>query len=371
MDKLEDLKTSFYQAALGEEDWTAAARGVRGMLDADLIAVSTLDAASGQDRLLYGDCGVHYSELYRRLQAANPFVPAVRTLRLGQIVTDTCLLERRNFRRTTFFDEWMRPQHQHSAAVMNLCWSGATGSYLMISRGGRIERFGEADMEVLNAIQPTMRHAMDLHIRLARSRLQQTGAVLDGQAIGWLAVEKNGRISWANQTADAILAGPDGALSARHSMLRAFDPAQSQRLLSALRAAMGEFPAPGQGSNLIFRNPESGAAIAASFIPGHHLFVKGLPELNGAYLALQDLAMRLPPDLAARVGTMFNLTVRETELAVALIEGKSPAESALARGLSLPTVRTQLAQLLRKTGTARQSQLVALLLSTLPVPFAG
>jgi DNA-binding CsgD family transcriptional regulator len=39
----------------------------------------------------------------------------------------------------------------------------------------------------------------------------------------------------------------------------------------------------------------------------------------------------------------------------------------LDRGISIPTARTQLAQLFRKTNTTQQSQLVAMLLGILPI----
>ena len=65
---------------------------------------------------------------------------------------------------------------------------------------------------------------------------------------------------------------------------------------------------------------------------------------------------------------MFDLTPREAQLAAALAMGQTVAEAAASRGISMPTARTQLVQLFRKTGTSQQSQLVSLLLSVLPVP---
>ncbi len=59
---------------------------------------------------------------------------------------------------------------------------------------------------------------------------------------------------------------------------------------------------------------------------------------------------------------LFGLTEREAELALALLEGRTLPEYARANGMSKQTLRNQLSSILRKTGTSRQSELVALLL---------
>lgn len=369
MNTLDVIKASVYQAALDDNGWAEAASSLRQLVRSDLVAMATTDTIAGRDTMLHGDCGPYYMRLYQELRTDNPFVPAMKTAQEGDILTDKCLTDREEFTRTNFFDNWLRPQRQHSAGLANISRRNGVISYFMFSRGGRITHFGERELSALRRIQPTLRQALDLRNRLAQDRLEQTGRVFEGQCIGWLAVETGGKVIWANRRADDLLASPGAALSARHSLIRAYDPSQTQRLVKALRDAAPGLGLSGQGSNIIFRNPETGSAIAASLVPAGSIFVKGLPEIAGAYLALQDLSHRLPDDLGRRIGELFGLTTREVELAIALARGQTLAESAAARGLSMPTVRTQLAQLLRKTGTGRQSQLVALLLTTLPFPF--
>jgi DNA-binding CsgD family transcriptional regulator len=55
---------------------------------------------------------------------------------------------------------------------------------------------------------------------------------------------------------------------------------------------------------------------------------------------------------------LFNLTPAEASLLHALMQDKRIEDHAQARGVSVTTVRTQLAHLFRKTGTNRQSELV-------------
>ena len=65
----------------------------------------------------------------------------------------------------------------------------------------------------------------------------------------------------------------------------------------------------------------------------------------------------------ARLRAEFGLTKAEARLALRLAEGSSLASAAQTFGVKLTTIRSQLQQVFAKTGTSRQSELVAMLLS--------
>ena len=74
------------------------------------------------------------------------------------------------------------------------------------------------------------------------------------------------------------------------------------------------------------------------------------------------------PDLAALPGAVrlraeFGLTKAEARVALRVVEGSSLASAAQAFNVKLTTIRSQLQQVFAKTGTSRQAELVALLLS--------
>jgi DNA-binding CsgD family transcriptional regulator len=73
------------------------------------------------------------------------------------------------------------------------------------------------------------------------------------------------------------------------------------------------------------------------------------------------------PILAAQaLQQLFGLTAAEAGVALALVAGRSAEEIAAERGVSVPTVRTQIRQLLAKTGALHLRDLVRLL-AGLPV----
>lgn len=61
---------------------------------------------------------------------------------------------------------------------------------------------------------------------------------------------------------------------------------------------------------------------------------------------------------------LYDLTPAESRVAIELVNGASPKEVARTFNVSVNTVRNQIKQTYRKTGTSRQSQLVALMLTT-------
>src|SRR5690606_567753 len=82
---------------------------------------------------------------------------------------------------TLFFDAWMRPQDQHSAAVHSLVARDGITGYFMFSRGGRSDKYSGRETVPLLALNTTLSHALGLQIRFARGQLEQTGRILNAQ----------------------------------------------------------------------------------------------------------------------------------------------------------------------------------------------
>lgn len=79
------------------------------------------------------------------------------------------------------------------------------------------------------------------------------------------------------------------------------------------------------------------------------------------YMLLLELPRGDGLQAAQSVAPLFGLTPAEVRVLAGLLDGVSPAAIAEAGGTSLPTVRTQISNILAKTGTAGQSELLVLL----------
>jgi len=104
-----------------------------------------------------------------------------------------------------------------------------------------------------------------------------------------------------------------------------------------------------------------GYAITVTPLPRHlRTLEKGSAPL--ALLLIVDLD-REPVPLEGHLSAMFGLTRAEARLVAALAQGQTRAEFAHAAGISINTVKTQLAQVFAKLDVSRESDLMRLVLS--------
>lgn len=81
-----------------------------------------------------------------------------------------------------------------------------------------------------------------------------------------------------------------------------------------------------------------------------------------------DTDLAIEPDL---IRTVFDLTAAESRLVSALVAGRTLSGHADDLGVSVKTVRNQLASAFGKTQTTTQSALVRLVVGTLSVPVSN
>src|SRR5262249_31817085 len=131
-----------------------------------------------------------------------------------------------------------------------------------------------------------------------------------------------------------------------------------------LARAAGSSRAPGVSGALRLRRPSGKPDLVFVAIPARsRSFGPGIGRAS-VVLQITDPPARAMLDPAILIDA-FELTPSEATLAADLLCGLRVSEAAAKRGRSVATMRTHLASILAKTGTARQSDLVRLL-SQLP-----
>lgn len=363
---LTDLSNSLYSAVFDDTQWSKVAGMVRRAVNTQHVALGFFDHQTGQHSMLHGDCSPEFERSYAQLLDINPFAEPMQGMAAGEVLIDQQIIDSDAFERSAFFDIWMRPQDMHSGLVHKINARERINGYLALNRGGHVGKYEQRDLETVAEFGPLLAHAVNLRMQFGRRMMEQTGSVLGGRGIGWVAVTGNGRLAWANEAAEALLGEPGSAVSGRLGALRLVHPLQMREFTAALQRACA--PLGAIGADMIASHPETGSAIALSIVPAHNLFVQGLPALRGAHIALRSLSARLPLGFEDRIRAMFDLTPKEAALAAALASGRALGDVARANGVSILTVRTQLAHLFRKTDTRQQSQLVSLLLAVEPLP---
>ncbi|MCA1978575.1 MAG: hypothetical protein LDL19_04995 [Thiobacillus sp.] len=225
----------------------------------------------------------------------------------------------------------------------------APRSGIGLLRGPDRPAFTSSERRALDRVLPHLDIALGLAFDLecARQRQISTQAMLEHANCGCLLLGQDGELLFGNRLALDLL----GQMRAR----------AERRLLLPSRAMQAQFDdalrraARGEPATLVVPGPP---VVALCFqAPLDLPSAGGAPAREIVLILRSPAAARLPESLAGH----FRLTPAEFRLAAALAEGATLKACAHAWHRSYGTLRSQLKSLLEKTGTHRQSELIALL----------
>lgn len=182
--------------------------------------------------------------------------------------------------------------------------------------------------------------------------------LLDQLPLGTALADASGGLLWWNRYAAELFDCRDG-LWLEGTALRTSLPAEGERVMNLIRhaASPGAILPPGQGAMSITR-PSLRRSYAVLVSP---VTQNGAPALAGVLIT--DPERDLSPGADERLSRQFGLTPAEARFAAQLLQGKSVESAANELAVSMPTARTHVRNLLQKTGAARQSELVRILLT--------
>jgi DNA-binding CsgD family transcriptional regulator len=221
--------------------------------------------------------------------------------------------------------------------------------------------FTRAEARWMERMVPHLRRMMSLSGKLVAGRIAATLDLLDCMTVPAFVLDWQGRVARMNGSADSILG--EGILTTG-SRLHALDNESDrrlQRLLSAVVAAdaMEQFsPSAAFSAEPVAIRRGGCRPLIIEAMPASGLFRDVLLQAR-ALVTVTDMAA---PLLAApdRIAAILGLTSAEGRLVAQLVEGRELGEAAEWLGISIHTARSQLKSVFAKTGTHRQTELVAL-----------
>ncbi|WP_174297633.1 helix-turn-helix transcriptional regulator [Sphingomonas bacterium] len=362
-ERLERLTDRIYDAVAEPAAWRevlAELADLAGAGQAMLLTASVVTGAS--DAVFYGNVDRSApAEFHTYYSAINPLTrmgDPSRYLAVWQptIIRDEDILPREALQRTEYYNDFLRPLGAEHGIYLRLERRGEIVTNISLGRSSARGRFGQDTDKALSPVYSHLKRAAALRWRF-RELSQFTAATtlaLDAAPEAALLLDAVGCVVYANDAAERLLA--DGTLLRRSGRcLIAFAP----RVAAALASAIAAATKPGE---------RRGGVVALVGTDGHRAGEASvLPLSLDAALAANGPAVLVRISPLADVGRTneamdgFGLTRAERALALALIDGQSLRHAAAARGVSINTVRCQLAGLFNKTGARRQTELVALL----------
>jgi len=189
---------------------------------------------------------------------------------------------------------------------------------------------------------------------------RQVEAALDALVVGVVIVDRTGRILFANRSAYAIGKRNDGLSLGSLGLCcgRTVDTRELRRKIHAA-ATIADINLRAVPASMVVPRSHGLRPYVVTVAPLRGAALDMLGSRGTAVLFITDpnLEPRRPSEILEQI---YGLTPAEVRLAVALGAGKTLDDLVTAFGVAKTTLRTQLLQVFRKTGTSRQAELVLL-----------
>ena len=220
-------------------------------------------------------------------------------------------------------------------------------------------------LQRIGALLPHIRQAVRVRRELVAAEAHahaEITALLEHDSPGTVFLDRRGSIVSANRSARRMLA-MRGGLDAWRGALRAGSPNDDARLRKLVSGALPRFGYMPVGGSMPVRRPAGLSLIVHVHPVAPRRADFGAARIAAVVLIRDPDAGRLD---AEAVGDMLGLTAAESRVAVLLGRGRTVRDVARELDRSENTVRWTLKNVLSKTGSARQADLVRLLLQLPP-----
>lgn len=236
--------------------------------------------------------------------------------------------------------------------------------------------FGTEEEALLRMVGPHLRRVLAARYRMAAATPEPAlTTAIDALPHGVALLSPGPRLIRANAALERMAARADGFILARHGLYcpeAAPRRALAHAVDTALATAEGKVRMLADAGTVAIPRPSGAAPWLVQAIPlmsGERpppwLREAGPAGFRGVMLMVMDAETRLAPSMAL-LRQQLSLTPAEAALTTALVRGLSLREYAESRGVSLETLRSQLAAIRRKTGTRRQADLISLVNRLIP-----
>ena len=356
-DTITDL---IYAAALDESLWVTVMNRLADLIGGGASAFVRKNMTTGQGRGVFSRIDpAAFSDYFGHYAQRNPLAASMDGRGAGAALIDWQSVPKDELMRSEYYNGFLRPHDMHGVLGLVLWREQDDVAVMSLTCTPRHGEFQTDDAARLLQFMPHLRRAVDFSRRLpAGSPLAaELSPVIENWPVALLLADASGRLRYANRAAEDILHRQDG-LTVVQGRLTAPEPGAARRLHIAIRAA--SLPdAAVAGSNIPLPRAPEQRPYAVLVMPARG--GRGLlgTETSGVILMVVDLDAPCHPPAAA-LTEIFGLSRAQVAVASLLADGRDPKEISASLGLSLHTVRRHLADIMARTETNRQAELVRL-----------
>ena len=345
--------------------WQPTLQSITGLLGGEHAVLLASDSARIEGALAVS-VGMDENSFARFAspEAAQWIQPAMPAIRRGAAFTRSRLVPDRQFERTDFYNDVVRPVGGfHSVCVVHQV--AALSSFVAVCRHRRAGDFDADDVAVMQALSPHFATALTVRQRLGAADLAAAGAwsALERLNTGVIVVDAAAAVVFANRTAERLFR--ERGLCLDRDGLCTGDAVASRKLRRRIAACADAEVSIDEGGPIELPRTERGAGLRIVVTPFRPERIGCDPGWRTRALALLLIVdpRQERQDQAARLQRRFALTPAEAAFALEIVKGDGRAAAAARSNITTGTARTHLARIFEKTGVRRQAELVRLLLS--------
>ena len=354
-----------YDAALDLSFWPSVMEKLAGFIGGGAATLHLRDSARGAAAPTY-DFGIdpEYGQLYfGRYAKFDPLNAAYFSLDVGEVISNSEVIQQSEFLKTRFYKEWVRPQGFIDSIVALIDRSATSIAIFAVLRRERQGFTDEAARRRMRLIIPHVRRAV-LIGNVIEQKIMEAATLadtLDGIAAGMFLVDENGRVVQSNVAGHSLVAAGE-TLRVSGGRLVTGDVQTDQTLLDIFATSAGGDAAIGtKGVAVPLAAAGDGEPLVAHVLP---LTSGARRRAGAAYAAVAAVfihkAALAPPSRPEMVARTYGLTPSELRVLLAIVDVGGVPESAGALGIAETTVKFHLRSLFEKTGAKRQADLVKL-----------
>lgn len=352
-----DLIGAIYDAPLAARPWTELTGRLRRELDCSgaMFKFTRAHARDGQTRFIFDaawdsrESWPLYDSVYRHLDPTCRRPMAVGTVYdFDQMIPPAPDTEGERYLR------FCRSIGAVHALFAFLGEYRGVAAWLSISRDDTRGGFTDREAAAVLALLPHLSRAVDIHTRLEVERNSAAihAAALADLGIGVILLDGVGTIVGTNRLADSLL-------DRGTAIARARDRLKVRGSKSA--ALPGTLAKAGDG-NVIVAGDQAGDPLHMLVRPWHDEQGDGV---GPAYVVYLDSPADQTEPRADALRRRFGFSHAEARMAALLASGRTLEEAGKAMGLTSASARTYGKRVLARTGAARQTDLVRMILTSL------
>lgn len=362
---VDELIPTIHSAALATDGWTRIVNEVSQALSAEtasLVRPSNAATIKPWCHLLERD--VTFMSGYMEQWGVHDvwYQGAVRNRRIGVglINVDNQFVDRREFQRSPFFNEFLR--RFDIDRMMNVCLiapepgRGYGPVAMSFYRGVGKESFSTKKAALLSHLAPHLTVAARNYwaAQALRPLISAQANALDAVTSAVFAINHSGQLMFSNHVGEEMIRQAAWVRVSNGDLTPILELHAMDRLAASLSRVSS-----GIGSEFLVIDSRTGAEAQVSMTPiPSDVDLGFLTSTPASLIWITPIAPR--KDVGHDMARLFELTPAERRILDKLIAGEDLLEAAAALRISIHTARTQLKSMFRKTGRRSQGQLLML-----------